>query len=179
MSLEEKTISTKEIFNGRIVSLRIDEVSLPDGNKSYREIVEHPGAVGVVAIDDENCIWMVKQFRKPVEKEMLEIPAGKLDAGEDTVECAKRELEEETGLTANNWDEILYYYTTPGFSSEILYLYMATELTQGEYNPDKDEFLEVLKIPLEEAYSAIFEGKITDGKSIIGIQYAYKKLERG
>jgi len=178
MELFEKTLSSKEIFNGRIIKVRVDKVILPDGNESSREIVEHAGAVAILPLDDENNIWMVQQYRKPVEKTLLEIPAGIIEENEEPLVCAQRELAEETGLRAARWEKILSYYSSPGFSNEILHIYMARELTDGEAKPDKDEFLKITKIPLEEAYKSIFEGKILDGKSIIGIQYAYYLLNR-
>jgi len=120
---------------------------------------------------------MVRQYRKPVEKILLEIPAGTLEENEDPMDCARRELSEETGLTAAHWEPILSYYSAPGFSDELLHLYMATGLEPGDTHPDQDEFLELVKLPLTEAYRQIFNGTIVDGKSIIGIQYAMKKLK--
>lgn len=176
MELFEKTIDSKDIYQGRIINLRIDRVVLPDGSESTREIVEHTGAVAIVAIDENKNIWMVKQYRKAVEEILMEIPAGTLEKGEDPLECAKRELAEETGLTAKNWHSILSYYSAPGFVTEKLHLFLATDFTEGDIHPDRDEFLYTVKLPLAEAYNAIFTGQIKDGKSIIGIQYACKLL---
>ncbi|MDD3023998.1 MAG: NUDIX hydrolase [Syntrophomonadaceae bacterium] len=172
MQLGEKTISSREVFSGRIIKLRVDSVTLPDGNISTREIVEHSGAVAIVAVDNGNMLWMVRQYRRPLEKVLLEIPAGTLEEGEDPLSCAQRELAEETGLRAENWEKILEYYSVPGFCDEKLHLFLATELTEGQSNLDHDEFLEVDRIPLQQAYDSIFAGQIADGKSIIGIQYA-------
>jgi len=178
MELTENTLSSKEIFKGKIIKVRVDKVALPDGNESTREIVEHADAVAVVAIDDDENVWMVRQYRKPVELTLLEIPAGIIEENEDPLAGAKRELAEETGLRAGHWEKILSYYSSPGFSDEMLYLYMARNLTEGEASLDKDEFLKIEKIPLEKAYRLIFEGKILDGKSIIGIQHAYFRLKK-
>ncbi|MGI5911121.1 MAG: NUDIX domain-containing protein [Syntrophomonadaceae bacterium] len=176
MNYDEKTLYSKDIFSGRIIKVRVDTVSLPDGRNSTREIVEHAGAVAIVAVDDNNYIYLVRQYRKPIEKVLIEIPAGLIEKGEEAIAAAKRELAEETGLRAANWSRILSYYSAPGFSNEELHLYLARNLSQGEFNLDKDEFLENVSMPLEEAYRLIFSGQIVDGKSIIGIQYAYNYL---
>ncbi|MDD3267901.1 MAG: NUDIX hydrolase [Syntrophomonadaceae bacterium] len=176
MELNEKTLNSTEIFNGRILKLRVDSVSLPDGSVSTREIVEHSGAVAIVALDDENMLWMVRQYRKPLEKVLLEIPAGTLETDEDPLGCAQRELAEETGLRAKKWEKILDYFSAPGFCDEKLHLFLARGLTEGPKNLDHDEFLEVERIPLQQAYDAIFSGQIVDGKSIIGIQYALRHM---
>ncbi|MEN6350534.1 MAG: NUDIX hydrolase [Syntrophomonas sp.] len=173
MELGEKTLSSRELFKGRIIKVREDRVLLPDGTESTREIVEHAGAVAIVAIDDEDNVWMVRQYRKPLEEVLLEIPAGTLEENEDPLLCAQRELAEETGLRAKNWQRILAYYSAPGFCNEKLHLFMASQLSEGESNLDHDEFLEPVRVPLREAYDLIFAGQIKDGKSIIGIQYAF------
>jgi len=175
MDLTEKTLHSREIFAGRIVHLRVDTVELPDGQQSTREVVEHAGAVAVVALDEADNIILVKQYRKPIERVLMEIPAGTLEEGEDPLECARRELEEETGYNALHWEKILSYYSTPGFTDELLHVYLATGLTGGSPNPDSDEFVEMVRLPLTEAYKLIFSGQIADGKSIIGIQYAYSQ----
>ncbi|MEA4923917.1 MAG: NUDIX hydrolase [Syntrophomonadaceae bacterium] len=172
MDLNEKTLQSRDIFSGRIIKVRVDTVSLPGGGQSTREIVEHAGAVAVVALDQDDNIVMVRQYRKPVEAVLLEIPAGTMEADEDPLECARRELKEETGFTAEHWTKILSYYSAPGFTDEYLHLYLASGLTGGEIAPDEDEFVETVHLPLAEAYNMIFNGKIADGKSIIGIQYA-------
>lgn len=172
MELSETTIETKEIFTGRIIKVRVDTVRLPDGRQSTREVVEHAGAVAVVAVDNDNNIIMVRQYRKPVEKILLEIPAGTMEKDEDPLVCAQRELKEETGFTAKHWKKILSYYSAPGFTDEYLHLYLASGLIGGEIELDEDEFVETIRLPLPEAYRMIAEGRIADGKSIIGIQYA-------
>jgi ADP-ribose pyrophosphatase len=172
MDLTEKTIDTREIFSGRIIKVRVDTVSLPDGQQSTREVVEHAGAVAVIALDNDNNIIMVRQYRKPVEMVLMEIPAGTMEKDEDPLLCAQRELREETGFSADRWERILSYYSAPGFTDEYLHLYLATGLTGGEIDLDEDEFVETVSIPLKEAWRMIFAGEIADGKSIIGIQYA-------
>ena len=179
MDLFEKTVHSQEIFRGRILNLRVDRVVLPDGNESTREIVEYSGAVAIVAIDENKDIWLVKQYRKAVEEVLMEIPAGTLEKGEDPLECAQRELAEETGLQARNWQRILSYYSAPGFVTEKLHLFLAADFIEGNNNLDRDEFLYTVKMPLDKAYDAIFSGDIKDGKSIIGIQYACKLLAGG
>lgn len=173
MDLTEKTLSSQQIYAGKIVKLRVDTVQLPDGHKGQREVVEHSGAVAIVALTNDNEIILVRQYRKPVEKILLEIPAGTLEANEEPLDCAQRELEEETGRKAEQWQKIMDYYSAPGFTNERLHIYVATGLTAGENNPDHDEFVETVTMSLDEAYQSIFDGKITDAKSIIGIQYAY------
>ena len=177
MDFEEKTISSRDIFKGRIVKLRVDTVRLPDGRESTREVIEHAGAVAIVALDHAGQIVMVRQYRKPVEQVLLEIPAGTMEANEDPLLCAQRELREETGYSAGHWQKILSYYSAPGFTDEYLHLYLATDLSDGEVEPDEDEFIETVSLPLKKAYQLIFEGQIKDGKSIIGIQYALNARE--
>lgn len=178
MNLKEITRYSKEIFNGRIIRVRVDTVELPNGKEGTREIVDHNGAVAIVALDDNGQVKMVRQHRKAVDKVLLEIPAGTLETGEDPLDCAHRELEEETGLKARQWQKILSYYSAPGFCNEELHLFLASDLYAGVKNPDDDEFLELVDVSLTEAYDMIFEGQINDGKSIIGIQYAYHRMER-
>ncbi len=176
MDFTEKTISSKPIFAGRIINVKLDTVLLPDGRQSTREIVQHAEAVAIVAIDDKNNIYLVKQYRKPVEQALLEVPAGILEPGEDILACAHRELAEETGLRAKNMEKILSFYTAPGFTDEKIHIFAATNLSPGETNLDLDEFVETVMIPLEQAYKMIADGEIIDGKSIIGIQYAYNHM---
>lgn len=170
MHLEEKTIASQSIFKGRIIEVKLDRVLLPDGNESTRELVLHAGAVAIIAIDAEDNIYLVRQYRKPLERILTEIPAGTLEAGEDPLHCAQRELEEEVGMRAEHWQKLLSYYSAPGFCNEVLHIFLATGLTAGKSNPDCDEFVEAVVMPLKRAYEAISQGQIVDGKSIIAIQ---------
>ena len=131
-SLEEKTLSTQQIFNGKVISLQVDEVELPNGKKAKRELIKHPGAVAIIAITDENKLVLVEQYRKALQRTIVEIPAGKLEKGEEPLECAKRELEEETGYECKSIELVTSFYTSPGFADEIVHVYVATGLTKKE-----------------------------------------------
>ncbi|MDK2984681.1 MAG: ADP-ribose pyrophosphatase [Clostridia bacterium] len=165
----EKTLQSQYIYKGKIVNLRKDYVELPGGKKSTREIVEHQGAVAVVPITKNNEIIFVKQYRKPVEEVLLEIPAGKLEKGEEPRECAMRELEEETGKKASELHELFHFYTSPGFSNEKLYLFAATNLEDTIQNLDTDEILTVHSLSIDKAISMVKNGEIKDAKTITGI----------
>lgn len=169
---EEVTIGTKPIFQGKIISLQVDEVRLPNGATATREIVRHPGAVAVIALVDDKML-VVEQYRKPFDKNLVEIPAGKLDAGEEPMEAAKRELAEETGYTAGQIRLLSSFYTSPGFADEKIYLYLAEQLEAGEVHLDEDEFLDCRAVTLEEAEQLVAEGRIGDAKTIMAV-YAWK-----
>ncbi|ALC90048.1 ADP-ribose pyrophosphatase [Bacillus sp. FJAT-18017] len=172
-NLEEKTIGSKEIFSGRIITVKLDEVELPNGKTSTREIVKHPGAVAVLAVTDDNKIVMVEQYRKPMEKILVEIPAGKLEEGEDPAVCARRELEEETGYECQEMELLISFYTSPGFADEIVHLYIAKGISQKEdaAGLDEDEFVNVMELTLEEALTLIEEKRIYDAKTAYAVQY--------
>lgn len=142
---------------------------LENGNTALREVVEHPGAVGVIALKDNGDIVMVKQYRKAAEQVLLELPAGKLEQGEDPAECAARELTEETGYTAGDLRYLVSFYTSPGFSNEVMYMFLATGLREGENDPDDDEMVETVEISRDRAMEMILKGEIKDGKTIAGI----------
>lgn len=169
--LEEKTIQSQTIFSGKIIRLQVDEVLLPNGKTSTREIVKHPGAVSVIAITNENKLVLVRQFRKPLEKTILELPAGKIEPGEDPIACAWRELEEETGYKAERMEHLVSFYTSPGFANEYLYVYCAKGLTKGETHPDQDEFVELVELTFAECLDRIRSGEICDAKTIVAIYY--------
>jgi ADP-ribose pyrophosphatase len=167
--LEEKTISTERIFEGRMIGLRVDTVALPNGSTATREVVEHPGAVAVIALTGRGDLLMVRQYRHPTGEILLEIPAGKRDQGEDPLTCARRELEEETGYRARQWKPLFSYFTTPGFSDELIYILMATDLERGDAHTDEEEFIEVVTVPVPEALRMVHRGEIRDAKTIIGV----------
>lgn len=167
--LREKTIKTEQIYNGRVINLRKDEVTLPDGKKSIREIIDHPGAVVILAENKEMKLIMVEQFRKAVEDVLLELPAGTLEPNEDTIECAKRELEEETGYQAERWQKVIEFYSAPGFCNEKLTLFFAHNLVKTSTNTDHDEFIEVKDVDRSEIISLIKNNQIKDAKTLIGI----------
>ena len=172
MIVEETTISSDRIYTGKVISVKVDTVEVENQGYQKREIVEHGGCVGIVAINDKNEIILIKQFRKPIEKVIWEIPAGKLEVGENPKECAIRELKEETGYEPQNLKLIHKFFTSAGFSNQKLYIYLATGLTPGESNPNDDESLEVYKISLEEAYNMVIKNEIEDAKTLIGILLA-------
>jgi len=167
----EKTLKEREIFSGRIIKVKVADVELSNGGFSQREIVEHPGAVAILAVTDEQKVVLLRQFRKAVEEVLWEIPAGKLEKNEDPLICAKRELQEETGYTAEKWEKLCQFYTSPGFSNEILYLYRAEGLKLGLSNLDQDEFVEVFTLSRKELEELLEQGKIKDAKTLLGLLY--------
>lgn len=175
MKYKEETTETRTIFNGKIVRLREDQVILSNGNKATREIVEHSGAVAVLPINEDGNIFLVKQFRKPIEGELLELPAGKLETGENPQDCAIRELEEEIGYKAGNIKKLISLYTSPGFSNEIIHIFVASNLERTQIHRDDDELMDILEMSFERAKDMIYEGKIIDGKTIVGILYFLQK----
>ncbi len=176
MELYEKKLTSKQVFDGVVVRLFVDEVELPDGSKSVREVVRHPGAVCVIPVDEDQNVIMIKQFRYPFEEILYEIPAGKLEKGEDPYEAALRELEEETGVNAGKVDFIGTMYTTVAILDEKIHMYLATGITYKNAHPDEGEFLEVEKIPLPTLVQMVMDGKIPDSKTQIAILKADKLL---
>lgn len=176
MDFTEKTISTKEIYKGRIFDVSMDYVLLPDGSEATRELVKHPGGVCVVAYED-GYIYLVEQYRKPYDENTIELPAGKLEYGENHCDAGKRELLEEVGVEANEFEYIGKSYSTPGFLNEVIHIYLALDLVKREQHLDEGEFLDVLKIPFEKAVEMVMNGEILDGKTIIGILKAEKILK--
>lgn len=177
MDMIEKTISSELRYDGKIIKLHLDKVVCPNGKESLREIVRHPGGVAVVAIDDEEYVYMVRQYRIPYDEIMLEVPAGKLDKGENPDVAAERELREETGLVADKIVSMGNFYPTVGFCDEDLRLYIATGLHQGDADPDDDEFVEVEKIHIDTLVDMIMDNKIRDGKTIAAIFKAREILK--
>ena len=179
MDYTEKTISTREIYKGNIIEVKNLTVTLPNGKEATRDLVLHPGASVIVPINEKGELYMVRQFRKPLDLTTLELPAGKLDsAGEDPKACAERELMEETGLTAGKIEHLVSIHTTPGFCNEVIHMYAATQLTQGEACTDEDEFLDVEKIHVSKLVDMVLEHKITDAKTIIGVLLAERIIGR-
>ncbi|WP_199533987.1 NUDIX hydrolase [Romboutsia weinsteinii] len=172
MIVEEKTISSDRVYTGKVISLRVDTVEVLNQGYKKREIVEHGGAVGIVAITDNNKILLVKQFRKAIEKEIVEIPAGKLEIGENPKDCAIRELQEETGYTAQNIKLMHKFFTSAGFSNQKVFIYLATGLTKGENNLDDGENLDLYELDLNDAYDMVVRNDIEDAKTSIGILLA-------
>lgn len=171
---EEKTIKREPVYKGQIVELVVDDVQLPSGELAKRELIFHSGAVAVIAVTTDQKIVLVKQYRKPLEKVILEIPAGKIEeADQDPLKTAKRELEEETAYQAEHFDFLMEFSTSPGFANEIIYLYRAAGLIKVD-NPlpqDDDELIELHYLTLAEAKEAISQGEIYDAKTILAIQY--------
>jgi len=175
MELSEKTLNTRRIHEGRIINLREDTVELPNGHTSKREIVEHKGAVCVVPVLPDGKIIMVRQFRKPCEKDLLEIPAGSLEVGENPEACALRELNEETSKAAGKISHLFSCYLAPGYSTELIHCYLAEELSDADGTPDEDENLNVEIHTLDDLLAMCDDGRIQDSKSIAALNTIYRK----
>jgi ADP-ribose pyrophosphatase len=171
-------MTSKNIYTGRIVTLNLETVTLPNGATVELEIIHHPGAAAVVPMMDDRTVVLIRQYRHAVGGYIYEIPAGKLHPGEDPRDCAARELEEEIGYRAASFDLLLSFYTTPGFTDELIHIYRATGLTRGTQNLGNDEVLEAIEMPLESAIDRIADGTIRDGKTIVGLQVAYLRERR-
>lgn len=166
---KEHIISSRHIYEGHILNLRVDTVRLASGRTTEREIVEHGDCVAIVALDDEDNVLLVRQFRKPAERDLLEIPAGGIEPGEDPAACVQRELGEETGYAAGQLQRIGGFYSSPGFCTEYMHLYLATELRPRVLAPEEDESIAVMKVPFPKALGMIEAGEICDAKSIAGL----------
>ena len=169
MDLTEKTLSSEKIFDGRILHVRRDTIELPDGSKGFREVVDHPGGVCVLALDDENRALIVSQYRYPYEKVLREFPAGKLEYGEDPTQAAIRELKEETGAVAGDFRPLGELYPSPGYCGEIIRMYLARDLTFGETHLDEDEFLNLERVPFDQLVEQVLSGEIRDAKTIAAV----------
>ncbi len=167
--LEETLVSKQDIYRGRMIHLRIDTVRLPDGKETTREIVEHPGAVAIVAETNDGKLVLVTQYRHPIGQISIEIPAGKLEPGEPIDEAARRELLEETGYRVENLSKVMEFYSTPGFSDEIMHLFVASGLTFEKTQPDEDEFIDGKDYTKDEVMNLIQTGQIKDAKTLIGL----------
>jgi len=167
--LAEETLSSRMVFEGRALKLRIDTVKLPSGKETTREIVEHENCVAIVALDDADNILLVKQFRKPVEKELLEIPAGGIDPGETPEDAVRREMREETGFLPQKVERLGGFYSSPGFCTEYLHLYLATDLVPKPLKAEDSESITLVQVSLKEVTGLIASGAIVDAKSIAGL----------
>lgn len=167
--MSEKTLSSQQIYDGRILKLRLDTVRLPSGRVTKREIVEHDDCIAIVAIDGDDNVLLVKQFRKAVEKEVLEIPAGGIEPGEEPVAAVKRELREETGFLPQRVERIGGFYTSPGYSSEFLHLFVASDLTPAKLQAEDTEGIKVERVPISQILELIRTGAISDAKSVAGL----------
>jgi len=174
--LKENKISSEIIYKGKLLDVRRDEVRLPNGNTSTREWIKHPGAVCMIPILPDEKLALIRQYRYPVQKEMIELPAGKLDINENPQECAIRELEEEIGYRSEKITFLTYIHPAIGFADEVMWLYFAENLVKTNLNLDDDEFLELIPTPLDQALKMVWNGKITDVKTIIGILWAERLL---
>lgn len=166
---EEKTLKSTTIFEGRVIKLRVDTVRTPTGRETSREIVEHADCVAIVAVDENDNVLLECQFRKPVERELLEIPAGGIEAGEDPESAVSRELREEVGYLPKKVELLGGFYSAPGYSSEYLYLYLATRLTPSKLEAEDTEEIRLIRVPISKIPNLIASGKICDSKSIAGL----------
>jgi len=167
--LAETTLASETVYEGRIVDVRIDEVQTADGRRFRREVVVHPGAVAAVPLTSDGEVVLVRQWRQPAGKVLLEIPAGKLETGEEPEACVQRELAEETGLVAGRLGKLSALYLAPGYSSELIHIYLATELSPASGEQDADEHVEAQRLPLAEARARCLRGEIEDAKTVAGI----------
>ncbi len=174
--LKEKQLSTKQVYHGSFLDVRKDEVELLNGKTSTREWINHPGAACIIPVLPDGKIALIKQYRYPVKAEMIELPAGKLDPGEDPENCARRELEEEIGYITRKLTFVCNIHPAIGFASEKMWIYLAEELVKTTENTDHDEFLEIMPTDLTEAVKMVWAGKITDVKTIIGLLWAKRLL---
>ena len=177
MDYTEKKLRKINRYEGIVVNVTMDSIRLPDGALAYREVVEHPGGVCVLPVDDQGMACCVRQFRYPMREHLLEAPAGKLEPGEEPLRCAERELSEETGYTADELIPLGSYYTSPGYSTECLHLYLAVGLHRGQAHLDAGEFLDLERLPFAELYEMVSRGGIRDGKTAICVLQAKRHLE--
>ena len=166
---EEETVSSQLIYEGRAVKLRVDTVRMPGGRETSREIVEHSDCVAIIAVDADDGVLLVNQFRKPVEKELLEIPAGGIEPGEDAVATVRRELREETGYLPQKVERLGGFYSTPGYCTEYLHLYLASDLVPSSLNAEDTESIKLVRVPISQIPGLITSGSICDAKSIAGL----------
>lgn len=176
--MRETIINSQRLYDGRIVVLDLLDVRLPNGEHSRREVVRHPGAVAVVPLDADGSVILVRQYRIAADRVMLEIPAGTLDPGEPAATCAERELQEEAGLRPGRLDSLGGIFAAPGYTTEYIHLFLATELSASSLEMDDDEFIEVVRLPFDEALRMIDDGEIDDSKTVAGLLRAARHLRR-
>lgn len=176
--LTEVQTGSEKIFDGKIVHLYLDQVILPNGQNATREVVRHPGAVAIIAADEKDRLLLVRQFRYPMKKIIYEIPAGKLEPGENPDHAAARELEEETGHRCRTLDKVSEFYSSPGFSDELLHFYFTDSLISGRQHLDEDEFLEVCAVDLHEAVAMVNDHRIADAKTVYAVQFMQLRAQR-
>ncbi|MEG2455487.1 MAG: NUDIX hydrolase [Oscillospiraceae bacterium] len=177
MDLIEQTVAGETLYAGAIVTLQKDAILLPNGAPATREVVRHPGGVAILPLHADGTVTLVRQYRYPFARVITELPAGKLDPGEDHLPAAIRELREEVGITAGKLTYLGFMYASPGFCDEVLYMYLAQDLTQGDCHPDEDEFLELLRLPMETVLAQIMDGTIADGKTCLCVLKALHYLK--
>lgn len=176
MYVSEKQISSQQIYDGVVVKLYRDEVELDNGTKAAREYIKHPGGVCVAAVDENGDLYMVEQFRYPFGKALIEVPAGKLEYGEDPEQCGRRELKEEVGATAERFEYLGCMYPTVAYDTETIHMFLAQGLSFGEQDLDEGEYLGVKKIPLKEAYEMVMKNELPDAKTQLAVIKAYFKV---
>jgi len=178
-TLTETELASETVFQGGLLHVKRDRVRLPNGKESTREYIVHPGAVVVIPVFDNGDLLLERQHRYPLHRDFIELPAGKIDSGENDLTCAKRELEEETGYTAGEWREVTTIYPCIGYSDERLAFYLARGLEPGNHGRDHDEFLEILRVPFGEAMDWLRNGRICETKTVIGLFWLEKMLQQG
>jgi ADP-ribose pyrophosphatase len=174
----ETLMTSHRLYEGRVLNLRVDDVRLPDGQAAVREVVEHDGAVAVVALDDDDGVLLIKQYRHAIGQVLIELPAGVLEPGEDPRTCAARELEEETGCRAAVFEPLITIYPSPGYTTEIIHLFIARHLEMGPPRPEPDEYIELMRVPLAEALNMVERGEVGIHNSItlVGLLTTARKL---
>jgi ADP-ribose pyrophosphatase len=177
--LSESQLSSRTVFKGRLLHVKEDTVLLPNGRETVREYIEHPGAVVIVPLFENGDILLERQYRYPLRRDFIELPAGKIDPGEDVLACGQRELLEETGYTASEWQYLTTAYPCIGYSDERLVYYLAGGLDYSGHQPDEDEFLEILRMPIGQALDMVKSGEICEAKTLIGLYWLEKILSEG